>query len=376
MRMYIRNNLVEPFFWWSIMMILTFQVRYYKFYLPKEDTLYGDLTYILGCGGFKVQDVECSKHFYGRFLTYFLNHLTFLHPYTHIVVLVVVSISLVPLAYIFAQLNKMHLKILGLTLFLSPAIALLIQRANLDLLIFLLCWVAIKLFLQGRITFSLLIVFLASSFKIYPFALLILLLGIALANEVSTKVKIIWTLLAGSALCLALIDTITIPLVPSDARNSFGLRIFGEYFTYISSGRGYQMLPILAILLGITIFIFMITLINSSKFDDYFPKYQLRPEPTIWFLYFLLIFSSGISIDYRLLFLLPTLALLAELNRVMRCAVASLFFLSFYLSYPFEVLQVFGDISLFLLLSLNIVLLYKNRRITLKKGHLWKITSS
>lgn len=367
---------LQILFWWSALVFLTFQTRYYNLYLPKEELLYRDFKYILGCSGFRVDNLDCPEYLYGRFLRFFLDQLTILHPYTELVVIVFICISWIPLAYLFVQIDKASLKIVLLLLFLSPSIALLIQRGNLDILIFSLCWIAIKLFLQGNVTPSLLIVILASSFKIYPVALLLLLVAFALIKEASAKAKVIWVLLTGLALWSALIDVSNIPWLPSDARNSFGLRIFGEYLTYMISGSGFQMLPIFGILLGILILGFTTILMASSKFENCFPRYEVSLESTIWFLYFLAIFASGISIDYRLIFLLPSLILMAEFDKLMRYMVTFLLVLSFYLSYPFEILQVFGDIALFMLLSFIIVLLYKNRESFFRQTSLWRSGAS
>ena len=369
----LRSNFVQTFFWWSILIFLTFQIRFYDIYIPKEKIVFRDFKYILGCSGFKVEDLECTDYLYGGFLRYFLDQITILHPYTVQVVVAIICISWFPLAYLFVQIEKIPLKLLLLVLFLSPSIGLLIQRGNLDILIFSLCWVAIKLFIRGKITVSLIIVLLASSFKIYPIALLVLLVGFTLFKKVSPAAKVFWLILTGFALWLALTDVRNIPWLPSDARNSFGLRIFGEYFTYLFSGSGYQMLPLIGILLGLFIFLILTSLFNSSKVNKLYPQFKPSIETLLWFLFFLSIFVSGISIDYRLLFLLPSLPLLTSLNKTSSYAVMSLFFLSFYLSFPFEILQVVGDVSLFLLLSFKVVLLFKNRESIFRECRLWRL---
>ena len=365
-------------FWWFLLLILTFNIRFYLFFLPNEGKLFGDSKAILACSNFKDTGFPwiCPDYLYGRILRELLGQVTFLHSHTNVVIFITLSIFLLSVAHFLATLQTFQQRVLGLVLFLSPAMALLVQRANLDILVFSLSWLAIKLFIRGRITLSLFIVFLASSFKIYPMALFLLLVGIALFMEVSAKAKIFWVLLTVFALWSALIDIRNIPWLPSDARNSFGLRIFGEYFTYLFSGSGYQMLPLFGILLGMLIFVFMIAPIASLKFDRYFPRYEVSLESIIWLLYFLAIFASGISIDYRLLFLLPSLILIKELSKVMRHLLTILLVLSFYLSYPFEILQVFGDIALFMLLSFNIVLLYKNRGSFFRQTNLWRSDTS
>jgi len=373
-----RNTAVTTMLWWCLLLILTFYIRYYIAFLPNERRLFGDSKGILSCSNFKGTGFpwKCPDYLYGRYLRELLDQLTFLHTHTNVVIFTFLSVFLLSIAHVLATLKTFQQQALGFVLFLSPAIALLVQRANLDILIFSLCWVGIKLFLRGQVSLSLLIVFLASSFKIYPIALFLLLVGFALFKDASAKAKVFWFLFTGFALWSALIDVSNIPWLPSDARNSFGLRIFGEYFTYLFSGSGFQMLPIFGILLGALILGFMTILIASSKFESCFPRCEVSLESTIWFLYFLAIFASGISIDYRLIFLLPSLILMTELNKVMRYLVTVLLVLSFYLSYPFEILQVFGDIALFMLLSFNIVLLYKNRESFFRQTNLWRSGAS
>jgi len=373
-----RNTSATTILWWCLLLILTFYIRYYIAFLPNEKRLFGDSKGILSCSNFKDTGFpwKCPDYLYGRFLRELLDQMTFLHSHTNVVIFIFLSIFLLSIAHLLATLKTFQQQALGLVLFLSPAIALLVQRANLDILIFSLCWVAMKLFLRGKVSLSLLIVFLASSFKIYPIALFLLLVGFALIKEASAKAKVFWVLLTGFALWSALIDVSNVPWLPSDARNSFGLRIFGEYFTYLFSGSGYQMLPLFGILLGVLILVFTTILMASSKFENCFPRYEVSLESTIWFLYFLAIFTSGISIDYRLLFLLPSVILMTELSKLTHYAVTFLFILSFYLSFPFEILQVFGDIALFMLLSFNIVLLYKNRESFFRQTNLWRSSPS
>jgi hypothetical protein len=117
--------------------------------------------------------------------------------------------------------------------------------------------------------------------------LFVLLVGVALFKKVSPVAKVFWLILTGFALWLALTDVRNIPWLPSDARNSFGLRIFGEYFTYLFSGSGFQMLPLIGILLGLFIFLILISLFNSSKVNKLYPQFMPSIEALIWFLFFM-----------------------------------------------------------------------------------------
>ena len=368
------KNLTSTLLWWCFLFISSFNVSYYVLYLPSEKILFGDSKGILACSNFKNTGLpsECPDYLYGRLLRELLDQATFLHSQTNVLIIAIVSISLMSIAHLFANLQSIQLQILGAVLFLSPSVALLIQRANLDILMFSLCWLGVRLFFRGKITFGLVIILLAGTFKIYPIALYLLLVSLVLLRKASLGRKIFWILLTGIAIWSALIDIRNIPWLPSDARNSFGLRIFGEYVTYAIFGSGHQMFPLVGVLLGVIVLAFLITLLNTKKFLNDIPKIDASLESTVWFLYFFAIFASGISIDYRLVFLLPSLALMSDLTKVTQISVGALYCLSFYLSYPFETLQVVGDVALFSLLSFNILLLYKNRQSLNRNFNSWR----
>ena len=362
-RLGFQNIQARVIFWWGLLLLLSHYIQYFRFYLPDENKLFIDAKVILACSNFKNTGFPwvCKEYPYGRFLREFLDPLIFLHNHTNLVVFMILSVSLLAIAQLFVSFKSKRLAILSFILFLSPSIALLIQRANLDILVFFLCWFGVKLYFHGKITLSLCIVLLASSFKIYPFALYLLLVSLALIKTSTPKLKTTWLVLTVVAFISALIDIQNVARFPSDARNSFGLRIFGEYFTYLYSGEGYQMYPLFGSALGVAILILITRLFALSRFENSFPKIALSLENVVWFCFFLAIFVSGISIDYRLIFLLPSIALIADLNRVNQVFVSVLFFFSYYLSYPFGNLQVVGDLALFLLLSFYMLLLYRNR---------------
>lgn len=363
-RLGLKNAQAVVTVWWGLLLLLSQYIQYFRFHLPDENKLFIDAKVILACSNFKNTGFPwaCEEYPYGRFLREFLDRLTFLHHHTNLVVFMILSVSLLAIAHVFAGFKSKSLAILAFVLFLSPSVALLIQRANLDILVFFLCWFGVRLYFRGKITVSLCIVLLASSFKIYPFALYLLLVSLALIKTSTPKLKTAWLALTGVAFISTLIEIQNVSRFPSDARNSFGLRIFGEYFTYLYSGKGYQMYPLFGTALGVAILMIITRLFAISRFENNFPRIAPSLENVVWFSFFLAIFVSGISIDYRLIFLLPSIALMKDLNRVNQVFVSVLFCLSFYLSYPAGNLQVVGDLALFLLLSFYILLLYRNRQ--------------
>lgn len=186
-----QNTQARVTVWWGLLLLLTHYIQYFRFYLPDENKLFIDTKVILACSNFKNTGFPwvCEEYPYGRFLREFLDRLTSLHHHTNLVVFMILSVSILAIAHLFAGFKSNRLAILAFILFLSPSIALLIQRANLDILVFFLCWFGVKLYFRGKITVSLCIVLLASSFKIYPFCLVLVVTFISTDKNIDTQVK-------------------------------------------------------------------------------------------------------------------------------------------------------------------------------------------
>ena len=346
------------------MCVLVFQIKFYEIYLPDEGLRFGDLRYVLSCGGFDFSTYEtfvCSDYMYGRGLLMVLKYLSILHPYGDLITNLVVIAGLLPVAFMFNQSKTLFTKVLSVAIFLSPPIALLLQRGNLDILVFLFSWVAIRTYLKGHYYWALTLCATATAVKMYPLALF-LVLGMSTWKKIpSVGVKII---LGVSTLILCwstLIDIRNIPWLPSDARNSFGLRIFGEYWTYFRDGSGHQSTTFIAIVigllcLGVSLGVLAIPLRRQFLLEN--PV--LSQELVLWMSFFTLIFFSGISIDYRLVFLFPCVQFFDQCTRQIKALIAPLFLMVFLFSYPFDTAQILGDIALFGIITFILLSLYSS----------------
>lgn len=340
---------------------MTFKARYYEFYLPNENHVFGDFKYILSCADFEVSDLDCKEYMYGRWLLVILSKASFVHPYPTETTLMIIAVSLLAVAHFIVALQNNIQRFLAVLLLLSPPIALLIQRGNLDIVIFFLCWYSIKLFFDGHLHIGLALVIIASAIKIYPIALFLILLTIYLSKKKSIAVRIGWLFFASIIIWSSLIDIQNIPWLPSDARNSFGLRILGEYITYVFSGSGKQMPPLLGSLLG-GVFLGA-TIIFVKKFSKMSTQRTIitNQKTYIWGAFFMCIYISGISVDYRLIFLLPVVAFVSDL-KVRESTILSILLISvFYFSFPFEILQVLGDLALSIVVSILLVMIANQR---------------
>jgi hypothetical protein len=64
-----KNHSLVAGIWWSILLVTTFQFRYYEFYFPKNEIIYRDLKSIMACSGFSIPGFgsDCSVWIYGKF---------------------------------------------------------------------------------------------------------------------------------------------------------------------------------------------------------------------------------------------------------------------------------------------------------------------
>jgi hypothetical protein len=345
-------------------------------YLPADEEHFGDFRYVLACAGFSMDEkfsFDCSNYMYGQLFLDVLKELTFLHSHGEVLIKIGVAFGLLSLSFIISNLRTRTTRFYAVLLFLSPPIALLVERANLDLVVFSICSLALHIYAQGSKSLPLFLLAIASVMKIYPVVLLLLVVTRLLRESTKPWVRAIMGSFALSMTWLALTDILKIPWLPSDARNSFGLRIFGEYLVFLIQGSGHQSSPVLATLLGVVIL--MLFSFASWKLTislDFSRKWLRSEEETFWVLFFIAIFCSGISIDYRLVFLIPCLSFIEQCPKTTKYSLLALYSCVFVLSYPFGWAQVFGDVGLFAIVSLFIVILVRQSGHSQQFARLWQ----
>lgn len=359
---------------WVCLLVFYFGFRWYSFFLPNEKENFGDLKYVLACGGFHFPNpptTSCDYYIYGQFLLKFLQQTEILHPYGELVATIIVLVSLVAVAVMMTEIRKPAGWTFVFLIVLSPPIALLIQRGNIDVLMFFLVWVSLNLLSRGHQTLAIAAVVIATLIKIYTLPLVVLYSIISLTKRFSIS-KLFYL----SGICLfstwsALADIASLSWLPADARNSFGLPIWGEYLNYLIRGPGSQGSRWISNVAGLVILLFLTFVTSRSKVGGAVRSLNLTRNQTIWILNFLFVFSAGISIDYRLIFLVPCLLPLIQLNSRSKLYVVGLVASTFIFSYPFERLQVLGDMTLFSLVALLILMICRWQTTRLFTNHSW-----
>jgi hypothetical protein len=350
-------------FFWIGLSVLTFQFKYYQIYLQDEWMLFGDLKGIMSCGGFnflEIQKDDCSVFIYGTALLEAMSRLTALHHYGDVIAISIVVFGLAGFAWILANLNLWSMRVLVLALFLSPPIALLVQRANLDLLIFTVTVLAVELFRRNFQVLGIAALAATTLMKMYTLPLVLFFCIIYFFRLKTSRRK---TFLVTFAVILTLwtvYDASQISWLPSDARNSFGLPIFGEYLQYAVYGSGSQSARWLANVIGCLTLAFLVAILYRYQVKRRSILIEnLNFEALSWMILFMGIFLAGISVDYRLVFLIPIVVVFFQSPWNVRLFTQALLVPTFVFSYPFERLQVVGDVALFVLVALFVTVLLK-----------------
>jgi hypothetical protein len=243
-----------------------------------------------------------------------------------LVLAILVSISLSFWCYVGIQHEISKKKIMSLSGFLfSPSIYLLSERGNTDSIIFILITTSLFLYFKNIKTIAILIITLASILKVFPIILLIVL---ALREK-----HFLTRLLSISGVLTSLIYLIPFfPKILSNTPNqkqfSFGivnlvsdyfpagidtkLRVFLVFFGFVSA-------------LGLLLFCsrnasVMQTMFRTSQTSDSYISVFLL----MWSM-FIFIYLTTSSFNYRIVFLVPIVALLLRFNTLRSNIAAGLF---------------------------------------------------
>jgi len=265
----------------------------------------------------------------------------------------------------------------------SPGIWLLLERANLDILIFLLLLIGSQLFSRGNEVSGILVIALSALFKYYTLPVLLALLIIT--NKRFTRIMgILVALLVISKVFLD-IKSITNPGFPSTWYISFGIKSFGLYLNLFLEHLNQNRFILNSLGAGLFgYFLLMVALIFLSKFDRRrvqsvinilvisrnFPKYNfLRHIFWIFGSTFISCYLAGMSYDYRLSFLAVaglSFIALAKSQELRMKGLTSLLFVALWGSGSFlpstslvlsGLIQLIGDVAIFILSTFFILVL-------------------
>lgn len=300
----------------------------------------------------------CTGYIYGSTLLRVLNFLG------------IGQSVLIPIGYtLFAIVGFFYLKatknsknifqvVLYLTLFFSPPMILLFERANLDSLILILVTIYATLVVRKHFLGAFFLAALASLFKFYTIPLLFV--AIFGAKKFFRFPLIIMSLLVSIQI---LLDIQKIPQLPWDAQNMFGNIVWGEYLLYLLKGSGTHANFFFSTILGLGILSIIWCLLKRElTVVDYWTYIGSRDQ--IFFLVYLSMYLAcffiGLSVDYRLVFLLfafiyfeKTIKLKASIKFLTRSCI----FITFYSSYNLVFLQPFGDLAQMVFIAILAILM-------------------
>jgi hypothetical protein len=293
----------------------------------------------------------CTGYIYGQFL---LNALSFFHIHENLTdILGYVFLFLIggSVAYLFRDLTFEFSWLFKAAIIFSPPVLLLAERANFDVLIFVLVVISAKLVSQERTLVACLCLLLAALMKFY--ALPVLFTTIIFTHKQRTRMVLFGASIVTCYLVLLDLKKIETKF-PQLWSAQFGMSIWGRYFNVLNlnqlnenfvSGSGF-------LIFLVSIVIFLKIGITPKKFIN-----VTRLNPQSHYANFYLLFGThlacfiaGMNFDYRLIFMVGATSGLLCTGLVRSSAqkqgILIALLLVLWLSYNAVKIQPIGDIIL------------------------------
>jgi len=339
-----------------VILVFAYQFRMGWFYLGGKNG-FGDFGYVLeripcikgnwdNLYGPRTEEV-CSGYIYGSSLLVLLDaigmSLSTLVPISYGLA---ASLVFIYLWTILKDKSSIAQNVLAVALLFSPPVILLIERMNVDVIVFLCVYAATKMPNRVAKWIAPLLIALSTLFKFYTLPLILIML-----KEARGKLRIYLFTVLVSTLVIISIDLSRIEGLPWDARNMFGNAIWGEYLLYLVKGPQTHANFIASSMLGIAILIFVSYLVQKLDIDVELKKVAPKSDQKLFifcFILYLTCYFSGLSVDYRLIFLLFAYVLfeaMFTLNWTGLMIVRLSILATFYMSYNVEKLQPLGDLT-------------------------------
>jgi hypothetical protein len=283
-------------------------------------------------------------------------------------VLLIFSSSLIG-AITYISINNFKKALIVISLIIcSPAISLLFDRANIDIIIFILVILSAWLYARKQFFLSITIIFGVTLLKFYTLFLLLILVFLHI-NKKNYYILIPITTITALSVVL---DLARIKKIPAGGRAQFGTGVFSWYFDEI----GIYIDKVVWILIGMGItfsFTYLFTKTSHDHVSILSPKFNFGSSSTSeialgWSsLIFLSCFLVGFNYDYRLVFLAFGGFLIFRLNNATKKYLwVTVYFISLWgsigiglsfgglsnkIQIVFALFQLIGDISILLLAS-------------------------
>ena len=345
----------------AILIIYAIQLKNGWIYLGKQAN-FGDLLYVLekiSCLPDEEQllysertENPCTGYIYGSILLSVIKLFGITKSLLQIFGIFLLFTNLyIILRSIYSGFNHRTNYLYFLILF-SPPIVLLFQRGNIDALILLMVSISAFLINKSKYEIAIFVMIIASLFKFYPFILSFVLI-IYYLKGVKKYILFCGWILTG---LLIFKDLNQLPFLPWDAANMFGNLIWGEYLIYLFKGSNSHSNVFLSSTLGVVII--SAAWVYSKKLgllqierSVYFNSKFFNPF-LIYVSIFLTCYFSGLSVDYRLIFLFLSVIYFNKIytiNRFGYIIYILALLVAFFFSYNSGKFQPLGDFALIFL---------------------------
>lgn len=338
---------------------------------------FGDLGFVVECGQ-KTPSLnyysqgKCSDYMYGTFLLKIIEFSNLpIESVPYIGFFFIFSVAFI-FSWLSFNFRKNHLiTLLGFLCLVSPPTELILQRANIDVLIYLLVFLSALLLNYRKYVFALTVLVITTLIKFYTFPVLFVL-SVLLCTLTSRK--ILSQVYLVPILIFTLYEIYQVPYFPSGAQNYFGSQIFGEYIWFVIYGPFSRGNVLVSSLIGLALFVACFyTLLLLQRSYYFIPKINIGGRNpiliSILLLNYITFFScyfAGLNIDYRLIFLATAFCAFVNLDFLSPLKYRGILVFSLlvilYTSYNTYLLQPIGDIFLLVLTSYFSLLLYNQKR--------------
>ena len=304
----------------------------------------------------------CKNYVYGSFLIRVLNFLSIGSDFTTLFGFVLlIFLSIILANFLVAQLNKpIKYLFLAIVIVFSPPVMLLAERGNVDLIIFLMVYLASYLFKRNSLTLSFLTLCVATLFKFYTFPILIYIVVVQIFRKNFFK-GATYALFSFLVLVLIIFDLQKIGSIYINTwYAAFGNQVWGQYLNRTGI---VELDKFTSSLVGLSMVFISVFLIRRASFrkylsvsNEYLPKNFFSNEDPIrafCIIAFLGCYFAGINYDYRLIFLAGYL-LIIPLGITHKDYFKGFAFVVvgiFWMSYNSWYFQLFGDLLILIFVS-------------------------
>ena len=304
----------------------------------------------------------CSGYIYGSTLIHILSPIATVSNLTIVLGYLFIPLISFQLGYITKKVIRRDLIPFSFAIFFSPPFMLLIERGNLDLIIFSLSVISLIMFHKEKYIISWIFICFTALLKFYTLPILFVFLLFKSGK------KFFYGVFSFCAALIIFSDLIRIQSAfPTGSSWKFGMSIWVRYFPenrapsnleFISNSVGLIVFSTIALLIN---YFFKLEIFNSKVFVYQRHTFLLK----LFYLStatHLFCFVIGMNFDYRLIFLAVsglTILSMEKYKSELYAYTKLLLVASMWLSYPSGGLQLIGDISITILSGVLLIEFFK-----------------